>query len=151
MFNAYQKLKKLINNQKAVSATFPELLNNWVSYNSAGDNTINKVDGIVFLKLSLKSGTSKDICQLPEGFRPALFSYYPITNLDNHAAGVFGISSGGWITVENSEVGKAIFANVSFKAKDWFFVRIKIYKKERNDNMNKSKNLDALREREREP
>ena len=118
MFNAYQKLKKLINNQKAFSATLPELLNNWVPYNSAGDNAINKVDGIVFLKLSLKSGTSKDIFQLPEGFRPTLFSYYPITNLDNHTASVFGISAGGWITVENSEVGKAIFANVSFKAKD---------------------------------
>lgn len=118
MVSAFQKLKNLINNQKAVSATFPELLNNWVPYNSAGDNTINKVDGIVFLKLSLKSGTSKDIFQLPEGFRPTLFSYYPITNLDNHTASVFGISAGGWITVETSEVGKAIFANVSFKAKD---------------------------------
>lgn len=104
---------------------------------------------LFFLKLSLKSGTSKDIFQLPEGFRPTLFSYYPITNLDNHTASVFGISAGGWITVENSEVGKAIFANVSFKAKDWFFVCIKIYKKERNDNMNKSKSFDALRERER--
>ena len=48
MVSAFQKLKNLINNQKAVSATFPELLNNWVPYNSAGDNTINKVDGIVF-------------------------------------------------------------------------------------------------------
>lgn len=117
MLSAFQKIKELINNQKAVSATFPELLNNWLPYNSGNDNMINKVDGIVFLNLNLKSGTSREVCQLPEGFRPTSFSYYPITNLDNHAAGVFGISAGGWITVENSEVGKAIFANVSFKAK----------------------------------
>ena len=116
MLSAFQKLKELINNQKAVSGTFPELLNNWIPYNSKGDNTINKIDGIVFLKLSLKSGTSKEVCQLPEGFRPESFSYYPITNLDSRSASVFGVSAGGWITVENSEVGKAIFANISFKA-----------------------------------
>lgn len=116
MFNAYQKLKKLINNQKAVSATFPKLLNNWVPYNSAGDNTINKVDGIVFLKLSLKSGTAREVCQLPIGFRPKEYCYYPITNLTKREASVFTISAGGWIVLESPDAGNTVFANVSFKA-----------------------------------
>lgn len=116
MLSSFQKLKELINNQKAVSATFPELLNNWIPYNSARDNTINKVDGIVFLRLSLKSGTSKEICQLPEGFRPKKFSYYPITNLTKREASVFGISTDGFITLEGPEIGNSIFANISFIA-----------------------------------
>lgn len=66
--------------------------------------------------LALKSGTAKTVCQLPAGFRPEKFSYYPITNLTKREASVFSISKDGFITLEGPEVGNTIFANISFIA-----------------------------------
>lgn len=97
------------------SVSFPILLNGWEKYNSC-TNKIEKNNNIVTLILALKSGTAKTVCQLPAGFRPEKFSYYPITNLTKREAGVFSISSDGFITLEGPEVGNAIFANISFIA-----------------------------------
>lgn len=97
------------------SVSFPILLNGWEEY-SSNANKIEKNNNIVSLMLALKSGTAKTVCQLPAGFRPEKFSYYPITNLTKREASVFSISSDGFITLEGPEVGNSIFANISFIA-----------------------------------
>lgn len=97
------------------SVSFPILLNGWEEY-SSNANKIEKNNNIVTLMLALKSGTAKTVCQLPAGFRPEKFSYYPITNLTKREASVFSISKDGFITLEGPEVGNTIFANISFIA-----------------------------------
>lgn len=97
------------------SVSFPILLNGWEEYTSNA-NKIEKNNNIVTLMLALKSGTAKTVCQLPAGFRPEKFSYYPITNLTKREASVFSISRDGFITLEGPEVGNTIFANISFIA-----------------------------------
>ena len=97
------------------SVSFPILLNGWEEY-SSNANKIEKNNNIVTLMLALKSGTTKTVCQLPAGFRPEKFSYYPITNLTKREASVFSISTDGFITLEGPEVGNSIFANISFIA-----------------------------------
>lgn len=50
--------------QGTIHRTFPTLLNSWTAYTS-GANTLSKNGNIVNLSISLKSGTAKNICQLP--------------------------------------------------------------------------------------
>lgn len=97
------------------SVSFPILLNGWEEY-SSNANKIEKNNNIVTLMLALKSGTTKTVCQLPAGFRPENFSYYPITNLTKREASVFSISKDGFVILEGPEVGNTIFANISFIA-----------------------------------
>lgn len=93
------------------------MLNGWTEY-TANANRIEKNNDIVTLTLSVKSGTGQEICQLPTGFRPKQFGYYPITNLTKREASVFSISASGWIVLENPDVGNTVFANVSFIAEN---------------------------------
>ena len=71
-------------------------------------------NGIVTLCIGVKSGTNKTVCQLPAGYRPKAGRYYPLTNFTSKTAGIFFISDNGNVQLENSEVGKDVFANVSF-------------------------------------
>lgn len=117
-FNTFKADKTLVSSKQAsiqgtIQGTFPALLNSWVAY-TTGANTISRTNDIVTLTLSLKSGTAKMVCQLPVGFRPKASSYYAITNLTSHTASVFYITTDGYVQLENAEVGKSIFANVSF-------------------------------------
>ncbi len=100
-----------------IKTSFPTLLNGWTEY-IANANKIEKNNDIVTLTLSLKSGTAREICQLPVGFRPKQYGYYPITNLTKREASVFTISASGWIVLENPDVGNTVFANVSFIAEN---------------------------------
>lgn len=100
-----------------IKTSFPTLLNGWTEYTSNA-NRIEKNNDIVTLTLSVKSGTGQEICQLPAGFRPKQYGYYPITNLTKREASVFTISAGGWIVLENPDVGNTVFANVSFIAEN---------------------------------
>lgn len=102
---------------KNIKSSFPTLLNGWTEY-TANANKIEKDNNIVTLTLSLKSGTAREVCQLPIGFRPKEYGYYPITNLTKREASVFSISSGGWVVLESQEVGSTVFANVSFIAEN---------------------------------
>lgn len=117
-FNTFKADKTLVSSKQAsiqgtIQGTFPALLNSWVAY-TTGANTISKTNNIVTLTLSLKSGTAKMVCQLPEGFRPKVNSYYPITNLTSRTASAFYITTDGYVQLEGAEIEKIIFANVSF-------------------------------------
>ena len=102
---------------KNIKSSFPTLLSGWTEY-TPNANKIEKDNNIVTLTLSLKSGTAREVCQLPEGFRPKKYGYYPITNLTKREASVFTISADGWIVLENPDVGNTVFANVSFIAEN---------------------------------
>ena len=98
---------------KTKQVTFPTLKNNWEEY-TEGSCVICKNGKIANLRLALKNGTANAICQLPEGYRPTTSGYYPITNLSNRTASVFYITNEGYVQIEGTEIGKIIFANVSF-------------------------------------
>lgn len=93
--------------------TFPTLLNSWVAF-FGNSNTLIKTGNVVTLTMSVKSGTTKSICQLPAGFCPKNSGYFPVVNLTDKTSSVFFISHDGYVQTENNEVGKSIFANVSF-------------------------------------
>ena len=96
-----------------VVGTFPTLLNSWVAF-FGNSNTLIKTGNVVTLTMSVKSGTTKSICQLPAGFCPKNSGYFPVVNLTDKTSSVFFISHDGYVQTENNEVGKSIFANVSF-------------------------------------
>ncbi len=61
-------IKKLLKKLKVEEINVQELLqNNW-SVN--GENTIFKINNIVFVNLSLRRGTSAGVLTLPDEFRP---------------------------------------------------------------------------------
>lgn len=99
--------------QGTITRTFPTLLNSWTAYTS-GANTLSRTNDIVTLQLSIKSGTANNVCQLPAMCCPKNSAYFPINNLSDKTGSVFYITSDGYVRVESADIGKNLFANVSF-------------------------------------
>lgn len=64
-----QKIKEHENKTKIETLTISNLLQS--GWQANGQNNIFKMNNIVFINLSLRSGTDTDVLTLPEGFRPS--------------------------------------------------------------------------------
>ena len=103
--------------QGTIVGAFPTLLNSWTAYTS-GANTLSRTNDIITLQLSVKNGTANTICQLPARYCPQNDAYFPINNLSDRAGSVFYITTDGYVRVESADLGKNLFANVSFVGRD---------------------------------
>ncbi len=117
-FSKFKETHQIVSNKGAsiqgtIQRTFPSLLNGWTAYTSGG-NKLSKTNNIVTLQLTVKSGTANNICQLPAVYCPQHDAYFPVNNLSDKSASVILITSSGYVRAESNDIGKSIFANVSF-------------------------------------
>lgn len=112
--NIIQRIEELENVLKTEELNVANLLQNgWEQYNCC---QIFKQNKVVHVNLCIRRGTTSDILELPEGFRPTETLFFVLTATGGDNTNMYGsVSKSGKISCSSANIGKLMMMNFAFK------------------------------------